>query len=127
MIHGRKQHRADRVLIEKAGSGYALFPELKTTAGFNPIMVQPVACKEERFNACLGEVEAGHLDLPREAPLFDAFRGKLRAFPHGKHDDQVDSFSQFVIRQLKNWLWILTETTRDGRVRGIVRLDKLRW
>lgn len=127
IIRLRKQYRADRVLIEKAGSGYALFPELKATAGFNPIMIQPVLCKEERFNACLGEVEAGHLLLPQEAPWLDAFRSELRAFPQGKHDDQVDSFSQFVIHQLKNWNWILTEFDDRGRAKFVNRYDNRPW
>jgi len=35
------------------------------------------------------------------------FRAELKAFPHGKHDDQVDRFSQFVKYQLANWSWLL--------------------
>jgi phage terminase large subunit-like protein len=34
--------------------------------------------------------------LPREADWLDSFLLELLAFPHGKHDDQVDSVSQFL-------------------------------
>ena len=36
--------------------------------------------------------------LPREAPWLAEFRRELQGFPRGRHDDQVDSFSQFL-----NW------------------------
>lgn len=56
-------------------------------------MIKPVASKEERFKGCLAEVEAGHFLLPSEAPCLAEFRSELKAFPQGKYDDQVDSFS----------------------------------
>lgn len=66
------------------------------------MMIKPWASKEERFVGTLGEVEAGNILLPLQAPWLDNFRAELKTFPNGKHDDQVDSFSQFVIFQLQN-------------------------
>tara|TARA_Y100000815_G_scaffold245846_1_gene245000 strand:- start:4131 stop:5591 length:1461 start_codon:yes stop_codon:yes gene_type:complete len=122
-----RRYRADRVIIEKAGSGHALLQELRATNRLRPIAATPVVSKEDRFNACLAEVESGQFLLPREAPWLDDFRNELRAFPHGKYDDQADSFSQFVRHQLRHWTWLLTEYEPDGRARNVVRLEKRPW
>jgi phage terminase large subunit-like protein len=42
------------------------------------------------------KIEAGHLHHPREADWLDPFLLELLAFPNGRHDDQVDSVSQFL-------------------------------
>jgi len=42
--------------------------------------------------------EAGNLILPKVAPWIDDFTVEYRAFPNGKHDDQIDALSQFL-----NW------------------------
>ena len=118
---------ADAVIVEKAASGHALSQDLRTSGPFRPIMIDPVSSKEERFNGCLAEVEAGHFLLPREAPWLEAFRHELRAFPNGKHDDQVDSFSQFVKYQQRKWAWILTEYEPDGRVSYAIEHRERPW
>lgn len=123
----RRRYAADRVIIEKAGSGHALIQELRATNRLRAHAARPVTSKEDRFNACLAEVEAGHFLLPQEAPWLDEFRNELRAFPHGRHDDQADSFSQFVRHQLRHWTWLLTEYEPDGRARDAIRLEKRPW
>ena len=42
------------------------------------------------------KIEAGHVLLPKEADWLDTFLHELLAFPTGRHDDQVDSVSQFL-------------------------------
>ena len=42
------------------------------------------------------KIEAGNVHLPKEADWLDTFLHELLAFPHGRHDDQVDSVSQFL-------------------------------
>lgn len=123
----REQWKADKMIMEKAGSGHALYQDLRSTGGHWPVMITPVPSKEERFNGCLGEVEAGHFLLPRDAPWLDDFKRELKAFPHGKYDDQVDSFSQFVKYQLATWQWLLTEFEPDGRAVRIDRYDQRPW
>ncbi|RIV83145.1 phage terminase large subunit [Aurantiacibacter zhengii] len=123
----RSRYRADRVIMEEAGSGFALYQDLRSTGKLRLLMIPPVSSKEERFNGCLAEVEAGHFLLPCEAPWLDDFRRELQAFPDGKYDDQTDSFSQFVLFQMKNWRWLLTERTGDGRVRTPIRLRSRPW
>lgn len=109
VIRHQRQWNADKVLIEDAVSGKSLWQDLRASGPFLPTMIRPDAHKEERFAGCLGEVEAGQILLPEEAPWLDAFKSELKAFPSGRHDDQVDSFSQFVRWQLLHWKWVLTE------------------
>ena len=90
-------------------------------------MVKPWSSKEDRFVGTLGEVEAGNILLPAEAPWLDAFRAELKAFPNGRHDDQVDSFSQAVRFQINGWRWALTERASDGRAVRLVRDRKRPW
>jgi hypothetical protein len=44
-----------------------------------------------------GADRRGHVHLPREADWLDSFLLELLAFRYGKHDDQVDSVSQFLM------------------------------
>jgi predicted phage terminase large subunit-like protein len=123
----RRRYRADVVIMEEAGSGYALYQDLRAKGDPWPIMIRSTLSKEERFNGCLAEVEAGHFLLPRDAPWLAELRQELKAFPQGRYDDQVDSFSQFVKYQMHHWRWVLTEFTPQGRVREKVRLRKRSW
>jgi predicted phage terminase large subunit-like protein len=127
VIRLRRRWQADAVLIEKAGSGMSLWQEFRTSGPFQPIMIQPIQSKEERFNGCLAEVEAGHLLLPADALWLVAFRSELKAFPSGRYDDQADSFSQFVNYQLRQWKYIITEYDKHGRAQDIVRYRKRPW
>jgi predicted phage terminase large subunit-like protein len=127
VIDLRKRYRADKVIMEEAGSGFALYQDLRSTGEQRLIMIPPVSSKEERFNGCLAEVEAGHFLLPSAAPWLDDFRRELQAFPDGKYDDQADSFSQFVLFQLPNWRWLLEQRNEKGRLRRPVRLKKRPW
>jgi predicted phage terminase large subunit-like protein len=127
VIRLRRQHSADIVLIEHAGSGISLNQELRVSGPFHPIMIRPVACKEERFNGCLAEVESGNLLLPAEAPWLATFKSELRAFPSGRYDDQADSFSQFVSYQRRRWENMLMEFTPEGRLITPIRLQQRPW
>ena len=55
---------------------------------------------ETRMVAESARIEAGHVVLPRDAPWLGEFLNELMAFPNGRHDDQVDSVSQFL-----SWAW----------------------
>jgi len=63
-----------------------------------PIGRNPEGSKADRMVAQSAKIEAGHMLLPREADWLDTFLRELLAFPNGRHDDQVDSVSQFL-----NW------------------------
>ena len=127
MIRLQALWNADAVIVENAGSGTSLWQELRTSGPFLPVMIKPKGSKEERFSGCMAEVEAGNLLIPDDAPWLDAFRSELKAFPDGRHDDQADSFSQFVGYQLRKWNWLLTEYDSKGRAISKVRYRKRPW
>jgi predicted phage terminase large subunit-like protein len=125
-----RQHlrwQAEAVIIEDAGSGKSLSQDFRVQGQILPLLWRVDADKETRLIGCLGEIEAGHFLLPAEAPWVEAFRSELRAFPSGRHDDQVDSMTQFIKYQLANWKWVLTSYGPDGRARQLVRLRKRPW
>jgi predicted phage terminase large subunit-like protein len=62
----------------------------------NPIGQKPEGSKTDRMVAQSAKIEAGHMYLPKDADWLDSFLHELLAFPHGRHDDQVDSVSQFL-------------------------------
>lgn len=94
----QRHHQAGRVLIEKAGLGLGLCQDLRDDplVSFNPITVKPVGDKLTRFEAQTSKIEAGQVLIPKEAPWLATFLNEMLAFPNGRHDDQVDSVSQFL-------------------------------
>jgi predicted phage terminase large subunit-like protein len=61
--------------------------------------------KEERVDAASISIYGGRVFIPNKAQWLDGFINEVRAFPNGRHDDQVDSMSQFInwkIHQTKN-------------------------
>ena len=94
-------HKPNRVLIEQAGPGLHMIQELRANPvpGVTiPIGIKPEGDKLVRMEAQCARFEAGQVHLPREAPWLSTFLLEALAFPNGRHDDQVDSVSQFL-----NW------------------------
>lgn len=89
-------HQASTVLIEDAGSGTPLLQELRRGCKTRPIGVRPEGDKIVRMEAQSARIEAGHVWLPETAPWLADFEIEMKAFPYGRHDDQVDSVSQFL-------------------------------
>ncbi len=93
------RHSAGTILIEDAGPGMALLQDLRRDLPWGmarPIGQKPEGSKAERMVAQSAKIEAGHVHLPREVDWLDTFLIELLAFPNGRHDDQVDSVSQFL-------------------------------
>ena len=90
-----------------------------------PIMCAAREAKEERLIGCLGEIESGLFLLPRDASWLPDFRSELKAFPAARHDDQVDSMTQFISYQMQNWRWLLTQYEETGRPVDVIR-DEVR-
>ena len=91
------EYQANVVLIEDAGTGTALIQQLHRERTLRPIGIRPDRDKDTRLASQSYVIEAGRVRLPQDAPWLDAFRNEILAFPHGRHDDQVDSLSQFLI------------------------------
>ena len=99
-------------MIEKAGPGRQLVEDLRrdTTPRFpKPIGITPEGDKLARMEAQTPRIEAGHVLLPKEAPWLAVFLEELLAFPRGKHDDQVDTVSQFL-----KWAWSHSRRSKVG-------------
>jgi predicted phage terminase large subunit-like protein len=94
-----REFGADTVLIEKAGIGLSLLQELENdlpSGMVRPIGIVPKGDKKDRLAAQSARIEAGHVYLPTEAAWLADFLFEILAFPNSRHDDQVDSLSQFL-------------------------------
>ena len=116
--------RADKVIIERAGTGIPLWQELaRLKKQLRPVMYTPRLSKEERMRGQLGLIEDGRILLPDEARWLDAFLSECRAFPSGRNDDQVDSMSMFLEWSMYHDSWARRENgsrvyTLGGRPRS---------
>ena len=90
--------RADTVLIERSATGASLLSELVREDEDNRAYrgIFPVTSKEERLEVEAAKLESGRFLVPRQAEWLAAFRDECLAFPNGRHDDQVDSMTQFL-------------------------------
>ena len=87
------------VLIEDAASGTSLIQQLRRDTLLPVIPISPRGLsKELRASAVTPVVEAGKVKLPQSAHWLADFEQELSMFPAVPHDDQVDSFTQFL-----NW------------------------
>lgn len=88
----------DALLVESKGNGLA-YVQLKQTGG-SPAPLIPIEVgnnsKEFRFDKVTPMFEAGQVFLPNRALWLADYEKELVAFPQGKHDDQVDSTSQYL-------------------------------
>jgi predicted phage terminase large subunit-like protein len=112
------RYGAETILIEDAGPGMQLLQDLQrdTPSGMNrPIGVKPDGSKTDRMVAQSAKIEAGHVHLPREADWLDNFLLEILGFPQAKHDDQVDSVSQFL-------KWTSTRALYDDDIGGFVQV-----
>lgn len=102
IIEHARAFNPDTVLIEKAGPGLGMLQELKEKRieGLPPpISIRPDGDKKARLEHVTPMIENGCVYLPERAEWMGTFLSELLGFPGGKHDDQVDAFSQ-----LLNWL-----------------------
>jgi len=104
LIHAK--WRPDLVLIEDTSLGTPLLGELRRDArGYNGrerahrcqyLAIKPAASKEERLLAGTHLLYTGKVFFPAEAAWLEDYQRELLAFPDAKHNDQVDSTSQFL-------------------------------
>lgn len=98
VIELKEEWRADLVIVENAGSGISLIQNLRQLQGHRWLHdLSPAKPKIERAQQQTPKFERGEIVLPREADWLPAFENELLSFPHGRHDDQVDSVVQFLM------------------------------
>jgi predicted phage terminase large subunit-like protein len=117
--------KAQRVLVEDAGAGTALFQELRGNVP-GIVAIKPDRDKISRMAAVSSKFESGLVFLPKNAPWLPDFEAELFAFPGAKHDDQCDSVSQalwepnvsFPIEISDETLAALRQFARNGGMYG---------
>ena len=88
-----KSAHPDAIVIEDKGSGQSLIQELRDL-GIHPIAIAPEGDKITRMSVQSARIEAGHVLIPGSASWLGEFQREILSFPHGRHDDQIDSVSQ---------------------------------
>ena len=88
----RRWPQASAVLIEDKANGSAIIDVLRQEMYCIP--VDPEGGKDARVQAVSPAIESGHVFLPRNAPWLEEYLNQWTAFPHGQHDDMVDSSTQ---------------------------------
>lgn len=91
-----QKYSPNAVLIEDKGSGTHLIQDLRQECSIRPIAIMPEGDKLTRMSAQSAKIEAGLVVLPERAAWLQDFQVEVLQFPHGRHDDQVDSMSQFL-------------------------------
>jgi predicted phage terminase large subunit-like protein len=92
------EYRPAHVLVEEAANGAALAKELARSNQHTTIPIRPRPDKLSRAQAATPAFESGRVLLPATAEWRHSYIHELTGFPGTRHDDQVDSTSQFV-----NW------------------------
>ena len=90
------RYGSDFILIEDKASGEQLIPELRAMGIGNVIAHRPIKDKVLRLSSVSALIEAGHVFLPENESFLEEYLQELTMFPASKHDDQVDSTSQFL-------------------------------
>lgn len=104
-------------LIEDKANGSAIITMLKRElVGIIP--VQPMGSKASRVNAVLGAIESGNVYIPKDKRFTVDFVNECASFPNGKHDDQVDSMSQALIRLI----YMRSELAKDEKKSDFERM-----
>jgi predicted phage terminase large subunit-like protein len=107
-VEGLRQRypQAHTILIEDAANGPAIIDALHHKVP-GIIAVRPEGGKQSRAQAAQPRVEAGNVYLPNPRPQgrliperawVDDFLDQLTALPFGAHDDDVDAFTQLLVR-----------------------------
>jgi predicted phage terminase large subunit-like protein len=86
-------------LIEDKASGTALIQELRERKAFgvpSPIAITPKLEKLTRVHSETPAMESGKVLLKAAAPWLADLKSEIAQFPNGRHDDQIDSMTQFL-------------------------------
>ena len=119
------KHGAETILIEDAGPGMALLQDLWRDLPRGHGHALSVRNRREAKRIAWWRsrprLKQDTSICPREADWLDTFLLELLAFPNGRHDDQVDSVSQFL-------KWAALRQFRDSNMLiGAARQGVCRW
>ncbi len=89
-----ERHDPTAILIEDASAGISLAQEIRALGSYRVKAIPVDRDKFTRLYVEASKFEAGKVFFPKHAAFMPDLLDELLAFPHGKHDDQVDSISQ---------------------------------
>lgn len=84
------------ILIEDKASGQSIIQDLRADGVQNIVSQRPKFDKITRFAAVVSLFQEGRVILPNNASWLNSFIKEITLFPNSKHDDIVDSVSQFL-------------------------------
>ena len=98
------------ILIEDKSNGSSLIQDLQVNMN-NIIPIKPLKSKEYRVNQILTMFEAGNILFAKNQDWLEELEAEILSFPNCKHDDQLDTISQFI-----NW-YNDTKRSQNNNVR----------
>lgn len=87
-----EEWRPDRIVCEDVAYQRS-FIDHAQERGLPVVGVTPRGSKDARAIPAATRMEAGQVFFPAEAPWLEDFENELLSFPHGRHDDQVDTLA----------------------------------
>lgn len=114
LIAHAKAWSPQSILIENSSNGRSLIQDLRDWGPSGITSVTAKDNKESRFYAVTSLIEAGEVFMPEDAPWLADVRQELLTFPGGKHDDIVDSISQYLNWIRKNRLAVADVANMEG-------------
>lgn len=109
-----EKYKPQAILIEDKASGQSLIQDLKKEIKFNIIPVKVKKDKITRFASVTPFFESERIFIFENNSWQFDFEYELLSFPNSKHDDQVDSISQFL-----NWVREKNKVGEGVRVRKL--------
>lgn len=90
------RYRPQFILIEDKASGQSLIQDIRRSLPYRIIPQKPRLDKITRFASVVPMFQDGTVMLPKSASWMQSFISEVTKFPNSKHDDIVDSVSQFL-------------------------------
>jgi predicted phage terminase large subunit-like protein len=90
------KYKPKYLLIEDKSSGQSIIQDLKLMGYNNIKAIKPMVDKITRFASVVPLFQSGRVLLPKKASFNSILIKELTSFPNSKHDDIVDSVSQFL-------------------------------
>ncbi len=120
VVEQARLFQPDSILVEDKSSGTALIQDLRAAGLHNVEAYKPKGDKIIRMHAQTATIKSGFVFVPEDAHWVDGYLHEMTSFPYGKHDDQVDSTSQFL-----DWAKIIEPPFLTYMRREVERLPSL--
>ena len=114
----KRTWRPDRVIVEDTSNGTALVDQLRREDHLEFWRKKVKGSKFERFITQTDILQSNRVVFPTKAPWFEALKKELFVFPNGRHDDQVDSVTQFLHWVQTRWGGYVERDPVTGRPLG---------